>query len=323
MNDAAHERFGYSDADVEAREVHFTDVVDDEDVESFREANRRLLSSQYDVDDKAVVTYTAVTKDGRRFPAENHYALMGSGDGSVAGAGITRDISEVKHREQRLQVLDRVLRHNLRNDLNAVYGNAELLERRLGREFADDTGVEIARSIQQESQRLVEMSREIRQIQQALERDRMDTQEIDAVELVERVLGPFRAASSAVSIATDLPEQARVEGNETLELALVNLVENAIEHHDGAAPELEIGISERNSERGDWYELQVADDGPGIPEQERVALKTDAEVGPLQHGTGIGLWAVAWIVSSFDGTVEVSDREPRGTVVSLVLRRVD
>jgi PAS domain S-box-containing protein len=323
LNDAAYERYGYEAADIESRSLHFGDVVAAEDVESFEEANRRLLSGEYDTDGKAVVRYTAVTKDGRRFPAESHHALMDVGGDGVAGAGITRDISALKQREQRLQVLDRVLRHNLRNDLNAVYGNAELLERRLRDEFDDQTGIEVARSIQRESQRLVEMSRDIRQIQQALERDRMDRPAVDAVALVERVLAPFRTSADHVTIDTDLPDAARIEADETLELALANLVENAIEHHDREAPEIEVRITARNSDRGDWYELSVADDGPGIPEQERVALQTDVEVGPLQHGTGIGLWAVAWIVGSFDGTVEIADREPRGTVVSLVLRRAD
>ena len=323
LNDAAYDRYGYTPADVESRSLHFADVVADEDLEAFTEANRRLVSDEYETDGKAVVRYTAVTKDGRRFPAESHHALMNTDGEGLAGAGITRDISDLEQREQRLQVLDRVLRHNLRNDLNAVYGNAELLERRLEREFDDDPGIEAARSIQQGSRRLVEMSREIRQIQQALENDRMDRPVTDAVDLVERVLGPFRATNGNVTITTDLPEEARIEGDETLELALENLVENAIEHHDGAAPRIEISIAERERDRGDWYELSVADDGPGIPDQERVALETDAEVGPLQHGTGIGLWAVAWIVSSFDGAVEIADRDPRGTVVTLVLRRAD
>ncbi|WP_246987715.1 PAS domain S-box protein [Halorientalis marina] len=322
LNDAGHERFGLTEADIDSRSVHVSDVVEDDDLEAFNEANRRLLSDQYDTGEKAVVTYTAVTKDGRRFPAESHYALISVGEDGVAGAGITRDISDRERREQRLQVLDRILRHNLRNDLNAVLGNAELLERRF-RQHDDEYGVDIARSIQGQTDRLVEMSREIRAIQHALERDRMDRPELDAVALVERVVAPFRAAESDVTIELDLPEQARVEGNEALELAVSNLVENAIEHNDRPEPEIEVGLRERDSDRGDWYELFVADDGPGIPEGEQVALQTDAEVTPLKHGTGIGLWAVAWIVSSFDGTVDISDRDPRGTVVTLGLRRVD
>jgi len=323
LNDAGHERFGYTEADIDARSVHVSDVVEDDDLEAFAEANRRLLSDQYDTGEKAVVKYTAVSKDGRRFPAENHYSLISVGEDGVSGAGITRDISDRERREQRLQVLDRVLRHNIRNDLNAVLGNAELLERRLRREHDDEHGVRIARSIQDQSERLVGMSREIRAIQHALERDRMDRPTLDAVALVERVVAPFHSAAPDVTIDLSLPERARIEGDEALELAVANLVENAIEHNDRPHPEIEVGVRERDADRGEWYELYVADDGPGIPEGERVALGTNSTVTPLQHGTGIGLWAVAWIVGSFDGTVEVDDREPRGTVVTLALRRAD
>jgi PAS domain S-box-containing protein len=42
--------------------------------------------------------------------------------------GAIRDISEEKEHEQRLMVLNRVLRHNLRNDLNVIQGRAQMLQ---------------------------------------------------------------------------------------------------------------------------------------------------------------------------------------------------
>lgn len=49
-------------------------------------------------------------------------------DGKTVLQGTVVDITEQVHREKRLMVLNRVLRHNLRNDLNTVIGYAELLE---------------------------------------------------------------------------------------------------------------------------------------------------------------------------------------------------
>ena len=49
-----------------------------------------------------------------------------SGDGSVYRiVGLSEDVTDRKEREQQLTVLDRVLRHNLRNDMNVIIGNAE------------------------------------------------------------------------------------------------------------------------------------------------------------------------------------------------------
>lgn len=50
-------------------------------------------------------------------------------DGDVIGlVGIGRDISDRKAREQLLRVVDRLLQHNLRNQMNTIRGRAEILQ---------------------------------------------------------------------------------------------------------------------------------------------------------------------------------------------------
>lgn len=62
----------------------------------------------------------------------------------------------------------------------------------------------------------------------------------------------------------------------------------------------------------------IADNGPGIPDQEQKTIKLGEET-PLQHGTGLGLWIVYWTVSLFGGEVTLEDNSPRGTRVILSL----
>lgn len=69
-------------------------------------------------------------------------------------------------------------------------------------------------------------------------------------------------------------------------------------------------------------EIAVADDGPGIPEQERAAIEEEAETS-LVHGIGIGLWLIHWIVSSFGGEVTFAENDPRGSVLVLRIPTVD
>jgi signal transduction histidine kinase len=81
-----------------------------------------------------------------------------------------------------------------------------------------------------------------------------------------------------------------------------------------------ITVREQDAAQGDWYELRVADDGPGIPDGERTIRDEDAAVTPLQHGSGsgIGLWTVVWVVSSVGGSVTL-DTGDEGTVVTVTL----
>ncbi|MFD1587239.1 PAS domain S-box protein [Halorientalis brevis] len=320
INEAGAEQFGYTQAEIEANEIHFSEIVSDDEVQKFSEALVRLLSDEYDTGENAVVQYTGIRKDGRRFPAETYLSPMEPTAAGVASAGIARDITERKQREERIEVLDRVLRHNLRNDLNAILANAELLSDRLRTRHDDEAGARIAEVATSQTEQLVETSSDVRQIQRALERDRMDHPEIDAVDLVSDVLASFQSANPGVTIETDLPDRAVVEADESLELVVENVVENAIEHHDSDHPKIEVTIAEQDRERGEWFEITVRDDGPGIPSQELVAVDDDRTVTPLQHGSGIGLWAVAWIVQSFGGSVDVA-ADGAGSVVTLSLRK--
>ncbi len=66
----------------------------------------------------------------------------------------------------------------------------------------------------------------------------------------------------------------------------------------------------------DGCEIQVTDDGPGIPESELSALETSTETA-LQHGTGLGLWQLTWAVRTLDGTVSFDTSN--GTTVTITV----
>ena len=63
-------------------------------------------------------------------------------------------------------------------------------------------------------------------------------------------------------------------------------------------------------------EVRVADDGPGIPAAEVNVLERGYET-PLEHGSGLGLWIVNWIVTESGGGISFDENDPRGSVVTL------
>ncbi|MFB6156422.1 MAG: ATP-binding protein [Haloferacaceae archaeon] len=66
---------------------------------------------------------------------------------------------------------------------------------------------------------------------------------------------------------------------------------------------------------GDALVVTVADDGPGIPEDELAAI-TAGEETSLSHGSGLGLWLATWGADALGGDLSFADRNP-GTVVTL------
>jgi PAS domain S-box-containing protein len=99
-----------------------------------------------------------------------------------------------------------------------------------------------------------------------------------------------------------------------LRQVFVNLLGNAVVHHDGE--KCRVAISVRDA--GSAYEFCVADDGPGIPRHQRKrvfeffrTLKPASQRG----GIGMGLPLVRRIVRGAGGDIELDQNQPRGLVV--------
>jgi signal transduction histidine kinase len=222
---------------------------------------------------------------------------------------VLRDVTERKNREQRLSVLTRVLRHNLRNEMNLVDGYAS----DLGEELDGDLG-ERARTIESVATDLVELSEKARDVERILARTSTDSTRADFATIVGETVSEITDRYPDVDISTDLADGLEVP--KTRSRAIVeNLLENAAEHNDATDPRVEVTVEPVDD--GDAARLVVADNGSGIPPDERRALEKEAET-PLEHGSGLGLWVVTWSVRSLGGTIAF-ETSSEGTEVRIRL----
>jgi signal transduction histidine kinase/CheY-like chemotaxis protein len=220
---------------------------------------------------------------------------------------------ELVRREQRLQVFNRILRHNLRNDLNVVLGRAE----NISEEFP--SAASEASVIEQKANELIEISEKAREIGKTLDCEDRPKKRIDVTDCVERTCQEFRQSYPDAEITIQTPESMLVFADKTLEAAISEVIENAIEHNDNDDPSVAIIVSDTEEDRG-WIEITISDDGPGIPEEEREVL-TEGEETALHHGSGLGLWLTNWIVGKFGGEVAFDDYHTNGGAVTLRLQR--
>ncbi|ELY60543.1 multi-sensor signal transduction histidine kinase [Natronococcus amylolyticus DSM 10524] len=225
------------------------------------------------------------------------------------------DVTEQKRRRKRLEILNRVLRHDLRNGMNVIDGCADLLADRVDGEVA--ARVE---TIRERANELTSLAEKSRTVERTLNRDGADTRPIDVAALAERVTTRLENDDPNVEIGRSISGPAPVSGGAYLETAIDQLLENAVEHHDGD-PSIEVTVRDRPAE--DLVALSVADDGPGIPTEERELLREEREITQLRHMNGLGLWLVNWAVSQSGGRLSIADNEPRGTVVTLEFPRAD
>ena len=224
---------------------------------------------------------------------------------------VLRDVTRQRTRRQRLDVFNRVLRHNLRNEANSILGYAQLVE------DGDDTAA-YADRIVDTTKDLVEVGERAREIDRIMSAPRTDA----TASLADTVAGVVERVDTtypAVEVTTAVPEDAVVAAApEVLEIVLRNLVDNAAAHNDADEPIVVVSADTAP----DGLRIAVSDNGPGIPEHERAVLDAGRE-DPLEHGSSMGLWAVKWGVTRMGGSLSFSENDPRGSVVTLTVPVAD
>lgn len=224
-----------------------------------------------------------------------------------------RDISEYKARERRLRLLNRIVRHNLRNDANVLLGHIERLASAID---ADDLQGELAelRSVAEE---IGTLSDSVRQLEEITDPSRSERTPADVGEVTASVLEDVREQYPAADCSLSVQSSVRVPADDGLRYALGHAVENAIVHNDADTPSVTVTVDAAESD--DRAILSVADDGPPIPQMEIDALDESIPTTTTSHGTGVGLWVMHWCVESLGGDLRFEANEPRGNVVRFEL----
>jgi len=214
--------------------------------------------------------------------------------------GIVDDVTERKRREQRLQVFNRILRHNLRNQLDVIRSHAEVLTDR----ETDGHAEQIIAAVDE----LAGTGAEAREIDRIVSTG--DTPvEVDLSRVLRETVEAMEPEHSGVTVRTELPPNASLWTNEqAVTVAVRSTLENALEHAESATT---VSIEDDS----DGYVVTV-DDGPGIPEEELVPIEAGAETN-LQHGRGLGLWQLRWSVDTLNG--ELSFDTKQGTTVRIAV----
>ncbi|RAW47056.1 sensor histidine kinase [Halorubrum sp. 48-1-W] len=218
---------------------------------------------------------------------------------------------ELETSNQQLQVLSRVFRHNVRNDLNVVQGYADLLERRLD----DERSRECLETIRETTEDMVEISEKLRVIEDASTGP--VEERVDLTTVVHEAVEELDDERTDAEFSLDLPDRAWIHADESVIYPVREVLENAIAHNDDPGRR----VLARVETNGTTTRLEVQDNGPGIPEGERAVLRAEEET-PLSHASSIGLWLVKWMCELQEGTVHFDATED-GTTVLLRFRSTD
>jgi PAS domain S-box-containing protein len=229
-------------------------------------------------------------------------------DDTLAGTiAICRNVTDLEERTRQLQVIDTVLRHNLRNSLTVIGLLAERVRSQTEGELATT-----ADRIVQNARDLRETGEKSRAITDVLANEPTG-KPVDTAEAVRSVADTVTAEYPDVELSVETPERAVAGVTPKIDEAIEELARNALAHNDSDQPAVELRV-----DIDDEVTVSVADNGPGMAEMDRDVLERGAAVEDLYHGSGLGLWLVYWVVERSGGSVTVSDTD-RGTKVTVSL----
>ncbi|WP_185955690.1 sensor histidine kinase [Halorubrum cibi] len=219
-------------------------------------------------------------------------------------------LEEAEDLTKLLTINQRVLRHNLRNELSIALGHLDNVE---SADHSADTSEDV-RVIRDHLERLLETTDRTREIVSIWNAHR--TVEHRLTSLVEERIARVRETHPDVEIATRFEADPRVRSHPALGRAVEEALRNAIEH---TPPEASISVTVRTDSNGAAV-LEVADTGEGIPRYDLDAIGSPGET-PLVHTRGLGLWILYWTLKTSDGTLELVENRPTGTIVRMTFPR--
>jgi signal transduction histidine kinase len=173
-------------------------------------------------------------------------------------------------------------------------------------------------NLMQASARLATLAEQLLDLQR-LDHIASHDQQVDLKALCERAAADIAllAIMNRCTLSVDAPRTLMVRGDApSLERALANLIQNAIEH-GGQGCDIQVRLSEPSC-------IEVLDSGPGIPEadRERVVAPFHRLV-PRGRGAGLGLHLVAEVARLHGGQLTIGSSESGGAKMRLELNLDD
>ena len=260
-------------------------------------------------------------KDGSLVPVSISVAPITVGGKRVGAVGLYKDISQLRKAEktlrntleklesvnEKLRVVGRLTRHDVRNKLAAVTGNVYLAKKRLP---ADHENMD----------QLVEIESAVRQVEKIFDFARA-YERLGAEELV--YMGVEKDVEGAVALFSDLQgvkvvndcRGLTVLADSLLRQLLYNLIDNSLKYGEKIS-QIRVYYEEADE---DELKLVYEDDGVGIPKAEKKKIFKEG----YGKGTGYGLYLIRKICEVYGWTIKETGKQGIGARFTITIPKMN
>jgi PAS domain S-box-containing protein len=298
---------GYEADTIESNTVSWgEDLVHPDDRDRLQQAVESAIAAS----DPFEVTYRIRTADDEvRWVWERGRQVDVPQRSATILEGFITDITDQHQYEQQLEaqrdnleVLNQIMRHDIRNDLQIILAYADLFETEA--EEGDAKYVERVRNAARDAVAITTTARDVTEVM--LQTDE-ETQPVRVRPVLEDEVDDAQSRYDSALIILDGPlPDVSVRADDMLASVFRNLLSNAVQHNDKEVPEVTVSATD-----GDGQVLvRIADNGPGISDDRKVEIFEQGEAGLDSGGTGLGLYLVETLVDRYGGSVRVEDNDP-------------
>ncbi|MDY7081643.1 MAG: ATP-binding protein, partial [Halobacteria archaeon] len=212
---------------------------------------------------------------------------------------------ELREERHKLQIVNRVLRHDIRNDVNIILGMGESLRERVD---ADGEGRELVEDLLMSARHVIDVTETVRQLIKIF--TRTDEKPLEGVRLVPVLdastekLGAVQNAEVEVEL-DDVPGELEVWADNNLRYVFDGLFNNAVVYNESDEPLIEVSVDESD----ETVVVNVVDNGSSVPDDSKDEIFGRSEEGLESPGTRIDLYLVDRLVRRYGGQVWIEDMD--------------
>ncbi len=220
---------------------------------------------------------------------------------------IMEDKERITEEKDRAELYVDIMGHDINNLNQVALANLELVADDPGLTEDERASVLGALAAVQGSAGIIDNVRKIQRINQ----EKLDVVPEDLNDLIlESIRDMPRPPEKKVVVNYTPKPGLMIRGNPLLKEALSNLIGNAIKY-SGNAVTIDITVDKVDRAGGPYYDVSIADNGEGIPDEVKPKLFRRFQRGTTKaHGKGLGLYIVRSLIEKLGGSVRAEDRVP-------------
>lgn len=211
---------------------------------------------------------------------------------------IIENITEDKNKDEKIKLLKnifgRILRHNIRNELNVIMGHTDIIQTKNCNNIHNNMN-----KIDDSTSKLLNISKKSQRIEKVISNINNKTK-FNSTKIINKSMRKFTNKDQNVNFNVNIIDSFEFTAHEQFILVINEIIENGIEHNQSIQKDVTItSVIDDESEK-----IIIEDNGTGIQNNEIEPIFNNTNETKLEHGSSLGLWLIKFITDLSDLEIE-------------------